>query len=330
MAFGDASSPIRFGGGQVGTTNRELFLDIFGGEVLTAFFMETVTLGRVMTKTLRNARSAKFPRTWKAIAEYHTPGQEMLGNAIETTERIVTVDDILVSHTGVADLDDMLSHFEVRSSFAQSMGASLAEMLDKNNFRQMALAPGLAADGPFPQASAIASDTLKPTAGVYDGMAWLTQIREATATMFDKDVPDYLPRYMAVPGRVFDAIKYAQDGSGNYLVLNRDFNGENNGGGVAGRAKTLQVDDVTLVRTNNLPNTNESAVQTVYAKYRGDFSKLLGVMWVPPAIGVAQVMGINIETSRDTRRLEDFMVAKTLVGSGTLREEGIITFNAVT
>ena len=44
MATGDASSPVRFGkGASSPVDNRELFLSVFGGEVLTAFDSATVT-----------------------------------------------------------------------------------------------------------------------------------------------------------------------------------------------------------------------------------------------------------------------------------------------
>ena len=80
MAFGDNSAPVRFGKGASNPTdNRSLFLDVFGGEVLTAFDNATVTLDKHTVKSLSGgAKSYRFPKTWKASAEYHTPGQEML------------------------------------------------------------------------------------------------------------------------------------------------------------------------------------------------------------------------------------------------------------
>jgi len=80
MSTGDASSPARFLGGQTGSTNRELALDVFGGEVLAAFDLHTVTMDKVSTKTVSGgAKSWKFPKTWKASSEYHSPGVELLG-----------------------------------------------------------------------------------------------------------------------------------------------------------------------------------------------------------------------------------------------------------
>ena len=89
MALGDASSPVRFGkGASSPVDNRELFLSVFGGEVLTAFDSATVTLDKHFIKNLSGgAKSYRFPKTWKASAEYHTPGSELLGNDLSTANR---------------------------------------------------------------------------------------------------------------------------------------------------------------------------------------------------------------------------------------------------
>ena len=67
MAFGDNSSPVRFGKGASSSPvdNRSLYLDIFGGEVLTAFDNATVTLDKHTVKSLNGgANSYRFPKTW--------------------------------------------------------------------------------------------------------------------------------------------------------------------------------------------------------------------------------------------------------------------------
>jgi len=142
MALGDASSPVRFGkGASSPVDNRELFLSVFGGEVLTAFDSATVTLDKHFIKNLSGgAKSYRFPKTWKASAEYHTPGSELLGNDLSTSEQVITVDDILVSHYAISDIDRILSHFDMRSIVSNEMGRALAKVFDQNVFRQLILA----------------------------------------------------------------------------------------------------------------------------------------------------------------------------------------------
>jgi hypothetical protein len=340
MATGDASSPVRFGGGQVGTTNRELFLDVFGGEVINAFNVELKFGDKITSKTVGGgAKSWKFPKTWKATAEYHTPGVELLGTDIETSEVIITADDFLVSHTGISDIDSVLSHFDVRSEFSSQMGAELARVHELNVARQLTLTSRESADGPFPGGASISSDTLASTSGVFNGANWIAALRDVQKNFFVKNVPQSAPKYVVVNWDIFDAIKYATDANGNYLVLNRDFHGSEgaNAGGISGNSDMMTIDGITVIRSGNLPfgfgvsgAADESADANVYSKYRGDWELTCGVAWSPMAVGECKVSGIEFESTRDVRRREDFMVAAMLTGLGSLRKECAIELKTAT
>lgn len=327
MATGTASSPVRFGKGQSSPTdNRSLYLDLFGGEIITAFDNATVTLDKHTIKSLSGgAKSYRFPKTWKAEAEYHTPGTELLGNDFTTGELTINVDDILVSHYAIADLDRILSHFDMRSIISKEMGTALAKVFDQNVFRQLILAARDTGSSPFPGGESIVDASLAASGGVYDGIDWIDAIRDANIRLFNKDVPEDMPRYLAVTTEVFDAIKYAKDANGQYLVLNRDFQADT-AGGISSRAETIKIDGVTIVKSRNIPAADETAATGVYSKYRADFSNTVGVMWCPQAVATVKLMDISMETERDVRRLEDFMVAKMFVGHGTMRPEMAIEF----
>ena len=317
MATGDLSSPIRFGTGQ-DADDRFLFLKVFGGEVLAAFDLNVQTLDKHTVRTLRSGKSAQFPKTWKAVSEYHTPGTELLGTDIPTTEVVITIDDILVSHTAISDIDEMLSHFEVRGPFADAMGFELAKVYDKNVFRSIILAARKGADGPFPAGNVITDASLTDS-GTIDGAAWIDAIKDGNLKLFNKDVPESMPRWLAVNKEVFNGIKYAVDANGQHLVLNRDFGIQ--AGGVAGRGETMDIDGTTVHVTRYQPTRDETADTSVFAKYRANYLTTTGVIWCPMAVGSVKMMDIGFETERDVRRLEDFLLAKMLVGTGTLRPE---------
>lgn len=305
---------------------RTLALDIFGGEVITAFDLATITADKVQTRTLSGGmRSARFPKIWKATAEYHTAGKELLGNEIETGEITITPDELLVAHTAIYDLDDILAHFEVRGQFSSELGRALARVYDKNNFRQIILAARRSADGPFPGGNVITDAALTNT-GVIDGKAWIDAIRKANKALFNKDVPESETRYMAVNWDVFDAIKFAKDANGNYLVLDRNYTGTPSSGGITSREETLRVDGVTIYKTRNAPNTNETADTSVYSKYRANYATTTGVLWTPMSVANVKMRDVTLETTRDVRRQEDFMVASMLAGHGTLRPECAVEF----
>jgi hypothetical protein len=323
MAWGDNSNPARFGYGQSGSDDRNLFLKVSKGQVITAFTERQIMLDKHQVMTLEHGKSFQFPKTWKATAEYHTAGQEMLGNDIDTSEITITIDGKLVAHTAIYDLDEKMSHFQVRGEFSAELGRALARVFDKNVMRAVVGAARTAADGPFPAGNIITDATLTNT-GAIDGEAWIDAIREANIALFNKDVPEDLPRYMAVNRAVFDALKYAKDSNGRYLVLSRDLGG--NGSVGSRNGETLDIDGVTVMASRTIPNTDESADTTVYSKYRANYSTTTGILWTPMSVATLKLMDIKMEVERDPRRQEDFMVASMAVGHGTLRPETAVEF----
>ena len=325
MAFGDTSNPARFGEDQAATSDRELFLKMFGGEVLGAFNEKTVMRGKHRVQTINAGKSFQFPRIWKASSEYLTAGQEMLGNNIDTSEKVITVDALNVAHVEIYDFDDKMSHFEVRSEFAKQLGEALALSFDKNAMRAVILAARESADGPFPAGNVIEDSNLiaAPTTQAQK-QAWFDAILSANEDLFGKDVPASQQRYMAVPKAVFNAIRYSYDSNGNYLVANRDFAPSNFG--VEGVKEVLEIDGVWVMPLRTIPNTDERADATVYSDYQAAYDTTTGIMWTSDAIGTVELIGVGLETERDVRRQSDFMVARQAVGHGTLRPECAVEF----
>jgi hypothetical protein len=313
-----AGNPARFGYGQSVTDDRNLFLKVFGGEVLVAFQERVLTLDKHQIRSISSGKSAQFPKTWKATSSYHTAGQELLGDDIDTTEVVITVDGLLTSSTAIYDLDEKMAHFDVTGEFSAELGRELARAFDRNVMRAIILAARTAASGPFPAGNVI-TDASLTNSGAVDGKAWIDAIRAANILMFNKDVPEDQSKYMLVNATVFDAIKYAKDANGNYLVINRDFG--NVSGSPSELQSALQFDGVTIFKQRTVPSTDQSADLTVYSKYRANYSTTTGVLWTPMAVGTVKLMDVAMETERDVRRQEDFMVSKMAVGHGTLRPE---------
>lgn len=315
------SNPIRFGQGQHVSDDRHLFLKMFGGEVLTAFDAKVITKDKHQTKQIGAGKSWSFPKTWKATSEYHTAGKELLGTDIDTSEILVTVDGLLVSHVGIYDLDAKMSHFDVTSKFSAELGKELARAYDKNVLRQIVLAARTAADGPFPGGNVVVDAALE-NSGAISGIDWIEAIRAANIALFEKDVPEDQPRYFACNALVFDAIKYAKDANGNYLVINRDFGSQL----VANRVESFEIDGVTVLKSRLMSTTDLSADTSVWPKYRANYAGTKAILWTPDAVGTVQLLDVALETERDVRRQEDFMVAKNAAGHGTLRPECAVEF----
>jgi hypothetical protein len=122
-----------------------LFLKVFGGQVLTAFEEACVTRDKQLVRTISSGKSAQFPATWKVTAGYHTPGNEIVGQTANVNERIINIDDLLVSSVFFANIDDAKSHYDVHSEYSKQCGLQLAYAWDKNSLQVGVLAARAAA-----------------------------------------------------------------------------------------------------------------------------------------------------------------------------------------
>ena len=120
---------------------RALYLKLFSGEMFKGFQHETIARDLIMKRTLKNGKSMQFIYTGRTTAEYHTPGNSILGNsdgAPPVAEKTVTIDDLLISSAFVYELDETLAHYELRGEISRKIGYALAEKYDKLAFRAIA------------------------------------------------------------------------------------------------------------------------------------------------------------------------------------------------
>ena len=120
------------------TQRRALFLKLFSGEMFKGFQRNTIARDLVMKRTLKNGKSLQFIYTGRTTAEYHTPGNSILGNsdgAPPVAEKTVTVDDLLISSAFVYELDETLAHYDLRGEISRKIGYALAEKYDRKIFR---------------------------------------------------------------------------------------------------------------------------------------------------------------------------------------------------
>lgn len=336
LFVGDPSAPTRFGTDVADTTDATgLFLKIFGGEVFAAFSETVHTADKHFVREIASGKSAQFPKTWKVSAGYHTAGQEMLGQDTDETERVITIDGLLVSHIGIYDLDEAMSHFQIRGRYTEELGRALARVFDTNVYRTViktaradSTLSGASSTTPFPDGTVILSaDVTGTLAATGAGNDWWEAIREMRIDAGEANIPDNDPLWVAMPYNTFDSLKYAQvaDTAANaFIYAGRDqtFGGQ----GSAGVTGSLMTDGIVAYRTNLLPQSDDSANGDVKAKYRADFSTTLAAGWHTDGVGTVKLIGMGLEQTRDVRRQEDFIVAKIAVGHGPVRNEGTWEF----
>jgi hypothetical protein len=302
-----AATPSRFGQVQGAGDARALFLDIFGGEVLTAFERSLTMRDKHMTRAITNGRSAKFPATFKVGTSYHTPGAEIVGQVVQSNEVTITIDDLLIADTFIANIDEAVTHFDVRSIYSNEIGLALAEAYDRNVTRAGLLAartttPLFTGDG--------AGGNLVNAQFSTSAAALFAGISQAKQSMEEADVP---------VNDVYAAFRPAQ-----WYLMSRDatnINVDTSGNGSSNASSTITtVDDVKVVKSNAFPfGTDESALSTIPAKYRGNWTNTRGLVWTPMAMGTLSLMDVQMESEWDIRRQGTLMLGKYLCGHGVLR-----------
>ena len=119
---------------------RALYLKLFSGEMFKGFQRNTIARDLVMKRTLTNGKSLQFIFTGRTTAEYHTPGNSILGNsdgAPPVAEKTITCDDLLISSAFVYELDETLAHYDLRGEISKKIGYALAEKYDRKIFRSI-------------------------------------------------------------------------------------------------------------------------------------------------------------------------------------------------
>jgi hypothetical protein len=104
------------------------------------FQRNTIARDLVMKRTLTNGKSLQFIFTGRTTAEYHTPGNSILGNsdgAPPVAEKTITCDDLLISSAFVYELDETLAHYDLRGEISKKIGYALAEKYDRKIFRSI-------------------------------------------------------------------------------------------------------------------------------------------------------------------------------------------------
>jgi len=114
------------------------YLKLFSGEMFKGFQHNTIARDLVTKRTLKNGKSLQFIYTGRMTSSYHTPGTPILGNADKAppvAEKTIVMDDLLISSAFVYDLDETLSHYDLRGEISRKIGYALAENYDRKIFR---------------------------------------------------------------------------------------------------------------------------------------------------------------------------------------------------
>jgi hypothetical protein len=333
------------------TTNaleNALFLKVFSGEILTAFEDANIMKGLHTIRTISNGKSAQFPVTGIASAKYHTPGNSLIEGSgylsdIQKSEKVILIDEMLTSSTFLANIDELKTHFDIRSVYAQELGKALAKRFDIATMKTLYHASKADANitGVTDGGSSVyvPSADLKTTSGIIDALFTMAQ------TLDEKNAPQEGRFAILHPSTYYQLITADTGG-----VVNSAVNTDVGGQGSLATGTIPMVAGISLFKSNHIvdvagaTNTKNSVDSTSRAVqptlpstntgYDGDFRDLrhgagtssdpyvYGILGgTKEAIGTVKLLDLATESEYQIERQGTLFVAKYAMGHGVLRPE---------
>ena len=239
-----------------GNDPRALYLKLFSGEMFKGFQHNAIARDLVMKRTLKNGKSLQFVYTGHTKAEFHTPGNSIMGNsdgAPPVAEKTITCDDLLISSAFVYELDETLAHYELRGEISKKIGYALAQKYDRLIFRQ--IAKGARQASPItksgfaePGGTQIRVGTGNATEA-YDAAKLVDAFYDAAAALDEKGVSSDGRVAVLNPRQYYSLINTVSSGVITSGLINRDAQGTalQSGQGV------VEIAGIKIFKSMNIP-----------------------------------------------------------------------------
>jgi hypothetical protein len=319
------ATPVSVGKINAGGSEDALFLKVFAGEVLTSFERASVTQGAEMVRSISSGKSATFPVMGRVDASYHTAGSEITGSDVNHNEKVITINDLLLSSVFLSNIEEAKNHWDVRSAYSSEIGRALAFQKDKHILQTI---------GQAAQASANVSDT------GYGAGTVLTNTSIASATA--STAADAMIEELFNAAKALDANYVPKEGRKAFIRLeeyyklanatnavNVDFSGQ----GSIAEGKVVKIAGIELVPTAHFVASDFSASTDVNGgsataggsnPQQVNLANYVCLVSHPSAAGTVKLMDLAVESEYDIRRQGTLMVAKYAMGHGVLRPEAAV------
>lgn len=294
-----------------------LFLKVNAEMVLEAWEQVGVFQNFVTTKVIPYGKEASFPIIGrKRDAAYHTPGELLTGGRVPHAEKIISVDGVLADDVFVAEIDELMNHFDVQQAYSRQIGESLALRFDAFSAQTAVLA----ARDNTPEITGL------PVGRVFNNPNTVTDSDTLVRLAFrsaehiaNNDIGGGTPTIFLRPAQY---LLLAQ----NTKLLYKDFDGS--ASMRKGTVAEVAGMEVQQVRGNRIPSTNLSADATIPAKYRGDFTNTVAIVANPMAVGCLKVRGFKLDVIQQPDRFGYLMIGSQVQGLGVLRQECAIEWTS--
>ncbi len=330
------ASVTRLGQANLTGDTDALFLKVFSGEVLAAFEERNVMMPLHNVRTITSGKSAQFPVFGKALAKYHTPGEDIIDDGSEQipmNERTVSIDQLLLSKVFIANIDEAMAHYDVRSIYSRELGFALANHADEACIRTVIAGAQdqITSPNPVENGGTGKEGARIDTGTTGDGV--ISAIIEAARKMDEASVPADDRYCLLAPEYYYKVVAAAGAASVAGAVMNRDFDGS----GSISSGRFTNVAGVTVMMSNHIPTANEDSVAATEFEstsiandlhgtngdgYGGlNYTNTNGIVFQRTGIATVKLLDLALETEYSIRNQGTLMVAKYAMGHNFLRPE---------
>jgi hypothetical protein len=307
-----------------GGAEDALFLKVFSGEVLTSFERASKTEGADMVRSIASGKSATFPVMGRVGAEYHTPGAEIVGLNVNHNEKVITINDLLISHVFLSNLEEAKNHWSVRSAYSSEIGRALAFQKDKHILQTIGQAAQTAtanvADTSYPTGTVLTNVNIASATASTSANGFIDSLFDAAKTLDNNYVPSE-GRVCFLKPEMYYKLANATN------AINVDFSGR----GSIAEGKVSMIAGIKLIPVPHFVASNittgadaGSATQGGSTPQAVNLANYEGLVSHPSAIGTVKLMDLATEMEYDIRRQGTLMVAKYAMGHGVLRPEAAV------
>lgn len=266
-------------------------------------------------------KSAQFPVFGRADAAYLKPGKSLddIRQNIPTGEKIIVIDGLLTTSQMIPDIDEALSHFDVRSEYSKQMGEALALKMDGAVLAEaakMVVANKENLTG-LGKGEIITKKLAAADIGVTEaeGKALVQALLEIKAKMSNNYVPE-TERYVFMTPEARTAL------IASLVAINRDY------GGVATitDANILRIAGFDIIECPHLTmggaEVNDGLLQGEGHVFPTTYKdKCAFIAMHKSAVGTVKLRDLKLERARRAEYQADMLAASYAVGHGGLRPE---------
>jgi len=291
------SAPSRLGEKAGGSTDpKELFLKVFAGEVLTAFNTNNIAMPLHRVRSISSGSSAQFPMTGLSTTATLAAGNEVVPTAIAHSEKVVNINDLLVSSAFIAKIDEAMNHYDVRSIYSTEIGTALAKAADVAIFAAIEAATDDTAEYAQGASQNNADIEIAGTGAASTGTNVADAIFGALEALDTKNVT-------GEKSIVLDTDTYYRLFTGTVSNLAGVMSSDFGTGGNLNAGKVPQIGGANVFMSNNLP------------------SGAKGLVFTKDAAATVKLLDLAVESEYQVSRQGTLMVARYAMGHSSLRPE---------